>query len=106
MALNAPSPISCNWEASPSGSVKFTVDGAAAVNLVGCASTLREESGNIRIIFSDPLTPLGSDFAEIMVIFTALDIFREVSWIGKAHLIIESDSKVALTWISVKEKMP
>ncbi|KAL4333354.1 hypothetical protein GQ457_07G002180 [Hibiscus cannabinus] len=36
MALNAPSPISCNLEPLPRGSVKFTMDSAAAENLAVC----------------------------------------------------------------------
>ncbi|KAK8610294.1 hypothetical protein V6N13_081456 [Hibiscus sabdariffa] len=43
---------------------------------------------------------------EIMAIFIALDIFREASWIGKAHLVLESDSRVALTRISDKSQKP
>ncbi|KAL4377091.1 hypothetical protein GQ457_02G042080 [Hibiscus cannabinus] len=45
MASNSPSLISCNLEPLPRGSVKFTVDGAAADNLAGCGRILREESG-------------------------------------------------------------
>ncbi|KAL4384563.1 hypothetical protein GQ457_15G001740 [Hibiscus cannabinus] len=41
-----------------------------------------------------------ADFAEFTAISTALQIFIEVSWEGNECLVIESDSKVVLHWIS------
>ncbi|KAK8626128.1 hypothetical protein V6N13_133780 [Hibiscus sabdariffa] len=79
-----------------------SVDGAFANNRAGCGGILREVSGNIKILFSGPIESDCSDVAEVLTIFHALAIFCEAGWIGKASLIVESDSVLALTWINDK----
>ncbi|KAK8573652.1 hypothetical protein V6N13_009740 [Hibiscus sabdariffa] len=100
------SPFVEGWVPTLSGFVKFSVDGAFASNRAGCGGILREDCGNIRILFSGPIESDCSDLAEVLVIFHALAIFREVGWIGKASLIVESDSVLALTWINDKLQRP
>ncbi|KAK8699944.1 hypothetical protein V6N13_018352 [Hibiscus sabdariffa] len=80
--------------------------GAGVINIdaknKGCGGILREEFSNIRILFSGPVESDCSHLAEVLAIFHALAIFREAGWIGKAPLIVESDSVLALTWINDK----
>ncbi|KAK8627730.1 hypothetical protein V6N13_135332 [Hibiscus sabdariffa] len=83
--MDVSSSIDLSWDSPLSGSVKPTVDGVARHNKTGSGGTLKEKSGNIRIMFSGPLPPLDSDYAELMTIFFALDFFRRR--IGLVQLI-------------------
>ncbi|KAL4348557.1 hypothetical protein GQ457_17G004680 [Hibiscus cannabinus] len=54
---------------------------------------------DISIMFYGPLSPLGPDFVELVAILKALEVFKAANWIGRAPLIVESDSKVILNWL-------
>ncbi|KAL4384698.1 hypothetical protein GQ457_15G025740 [Hibiscus cannabinus] len=89
-----------DWIPPESGCMKFNVDGSFNTVAAGCGGVLRSSNGDMRAIFSGPVEYFGSDFAELMAVKTALSIFLEAGWMGKVHLIIESDSQVVLNWIS------
>ncbi|KAL4387135.1 hypothetical protein GQ457_09G026240 [Hibiscus cannabinus] len=86
------------------GTITFTVDGVACHDRAGCGEVLRKASGNIRLLFYCPIHGLGSEYAEVMVVFFGLDLFREANWIGKIFLIVESDSSLVLNWINEKSQ--
>ncbi|KAL4319081.1 hypothetical protein GQ457_18G021000 [Hibiscus cannabinus] len=88
------------WRPPLPGQVKFNVDGAASMYGAGCGGIMHTYSGLIRAMFSGPVENDGADFAEIMTIKTALEIFIEAKWAGKEVLMVESDSQVVLNWIS------
>ncbi|KAK8614989.1 hypothetical protein V6N13_068775 [Hibiscus sabdariffa] len=83
---------------------KLVVDGAASFQKAGCGGYLKEVSGNIRGIFSCPLDALGSEYAELMAIYIGLTLVREANWFGHQAIVVESDAKVVLGWISTKEQ--
>ncbi|KAK8688821.1 hypothetical protein V6N13_087559 [Hibiscus sabdariffa] len=66
-----------SWILLPADHVKFSMDGAANPNKVECGGVFREECENIRIMFTGPLSLFGAEYAELMVIFVALDLFKE-----------------------------
>ncbi|KAK8644476.1 hypothetical protein V6N13_123782 [Hibiscus sabdariffa] len=93
-------PAEQNWIPPSGDMVKFSVDGAATSDKAGCGGVLRDAHGVISIMFSGPLSPLGSEFAELGAILKALELFRAANWIGRAPLIVESDAKLILNWLS------
>ncbi|KAL4354799.1 hypothetical protein GQ457_06G023210 [Hibiscus cannabinus] len=93
--------VTAAWSPPLTGFLKFNVDGAAKESKAGCGGILRNDTGILRALFSGPLEGHGVDFAELMAIRAALELFIEAGWMGKAGLIIESDSRVVLNWIKV-----
>ncbi|KAL4377715.1 hypothetical protein GQ457_02G032010 [Hibiscus cannabinus] len=87
------------WSPPSRGFVKFNVDGSAKSDVAGCLGVMRTRSGVVTTMFVGPLPSFGSDYAEVMAINTAVEIFINANWIGKAGLIVESGSKVELNWI-------
>ncbi|KAL4298355.1 hypothetical protein GQ457_12G021530 [Hibiscus cannabinus] len=67
---------------------------------------LRDADGVISIMFSGPLPPLGSEFAELGAILKALELFRAANLVGRVPLIVESDAKVILNWLSEPLQRP
>ncbi|KAE8697756.1 hypothetical protein F3Y22_tig00110610pilonHSYRG00266 [Hibiscus syriacus] len=55
--------------------------------------------GRKNIIF-EAVEALGPEFTEVMAIKTALLVFIEVGWVGKAPLVVELECQVALNWIT------
>ncbi|KAK8677594.1 hypothetical protein V6N13_143123 [Hibiscus sabdariffa] len=86
--------------------MSLMVDGTATDAKTGCGGVLRDSSGNIRFPFSCPISALGSDYSELMDVHIGLEFFREANWIGKTHLIVESDSELVLEWIKEKLQRP
>ncbi|KAK8675090.1 hypothetical protein V6N13_033160 [Hibiscus sabdariffa] len=80
----------------PENRVKFSVDGSATSEKAGCGGVLRDAHGVISIMFSGPISHLESDFAELVAILKALELFKTAKWIGRAPPIVESDSKIIL----------
>ncbi|KAE8681632.1 hypothetical protein F3Y22_tig00111311pilonHSYRG00173 [Hibiscus syriacus] len=87
------------WKPPVSGQMKFNVDGSATNKLAGCGGILRTAEGYVVAMLFGPVTEINSDFAELIAIKIALDVFVESCWCGKTGLIVESDSKVVLNWI-------
>ncbi|KAL4346396.1 hypothetical protein GQ457_17G004770 [Hibiscus cannabinus] len=102
----APCPIEQSWIPLPGNMVKFSVDGAATSDKAGCGVVLRDAQRIISIMFYGPLSPLGPDFAELVAILKALEVFKAGNWIGRAPLIVESNSKVILNWLSDSLQRP
>ncbi|KAL4346521.1 hypothetical protein GQ457_17G004720 [Hibiscus cannabinus] len=102
----APCPIEQSWTHLPGDMVKFSVDGAATSDKAGCGVVLRDAQRIISIMFYGPLSPLGLDFAELVAILKALEVFKAGNWIVCAPLIVESNSKVILNWLSDSLQRP
>ncbi|KAL4303454.1 hypothetical protein GQ457_10G003450 [Hibiscus cannabinus] len=106
LSLNFSLPQSVEHIATSDETAKLVVDGAASYQKAGCGGYLKEVSGNIRCIFSCPLDALGSEYAELMAIFIGLTLVCEAKWFGHQAIVVESDAKVVLGWISTKEQRP
>ncbi|KAK8658933.1 hypothetical protein V6N13_029152 [Hibiscus sabdariffa] len=74
--------------------VKFSVDGAATSDKAGCRGVLQDAHRIISLMFLGHLSPVGPEFAELVAIMKALELFKAAKWIGRASLIVESDSKL------------
>ncbi|KAL4386191.1 hypothetical protein GQ457_09G026750 [Hibiscus cannabinus] len=94
------------WSLTLVRTITLTSDGVACHYRAGCGGVLREASGNIRLLLYCPIHGHGSEYAEVMVVFFGLDLFREANWIGKIFLIVESDSSLVLNWINEKSQRP
>ncbi|KAK8616018.1 hypothetical protein V6N13_017584 [Hibiscus sabdariffa] len=73
---------------------RFSMDGKANVETAGCGGTLRTATAIVRVLFSGPDPFFGSDFAEVVAIKTMLEVFVVANCLGKAGLIVDSDSHV------------
>ncbi|KAK8478804.1 hypothetical protein V6N11_025412 [Hibiscus sabdariffa] len=82
------------------GQAQFLVDGSSSASKAGFGGFLRDEVGNIRIMFSGPTENCGAEYAELMAIVTALEVFVEAGWPNNIGLSILSDSHVIIRWIS------
>ncbi|KAK8628868.1 hypothetical protein V6N13_009448 [Hibiscus sabdariffa] len=99
-------PLGSSWSPPLEGIMSLTVDGAATVAKAGWGGVLRDSSGNIRFLFSCPISALGSDYSELMAVHIGLDFFWEANWIDKTHLFVESDSELVVEWIKEKLQRP
>ncbi|KAK8595073.1 hypothetical protein V6N13_015982 [Hibiscus sabdariffa] len=86
--------------------VNFSVDGAVTKDKAGCGGALCDAPEIISFMFSGPLSPLEPEFAELMAIFMALELFKDAKWIGRTPIIVESDSRVILDWFSDSLQRP
>ena len=57
-------------------------------------------------MFFGPLGILGSNVNELEAIKHAIVCFSEAGWIRKSNLIIESDSKISVSWVLNHEAKP
>ncbi|EOY05520.1 Uncharacterized protein TCM_020504 [Theobroma cacao] len=90
------------------GTLKFNVDGSARrkPRPAGCGGALRNSEGFLVGVFFGPLGVQDSNFAEIMAIKHALHLFSFSPYATTNKLLIEFDSKIALSWILHPSKRP
>ncbi|KAK8578605.1 hypothetical protein V6N13_100433 [Hibiscus sabdariffa] len=82
------------------GQVQFLVDGSSSVSKAGFGGYLRDEAGNIRIMFSGLTQNCGAKFAQLMAIVTALEDYIDAGWPNNIGLSVLSDLQVTIRWIS------
>ncbi|KAE8661701.1 hypothetical protein F3Y22_tig00113725pilonHSYRG01912 [Hibiscus syriacus] len=87
------------WQPPASGQLKFNVDGSAMDKTPCCGGVFRTLDGYVVAMSFGPGTKVNSDYAELLAIKIALDVYIDSCWCCKAALIVESDSKVVLNWI-------
>ncbi|KAL4271167.1 hypothetical protein GQ457_13G010790 [Hibiscus cannabinus] len=91
----------CSWQPPPMGFLKYNVDGACdKAGRCGIGGVLRNHRGSILQEFSKSAGSGSSTLAEILAIKFAIESFVNSEWFSSSRLIIESDSKVAVDWIS------
>ncbi|EOY20107.1 Uncharacterized protein TCM_045502 [Theobroma cacao] len=71
----------------------------------GCGGVLRNFEGSLLGLFYGPLGYHDSNYAELMAILHALRLFSASQSIG-AQLLVESNSKEALSWVSDVRQRP
>lgn len=88
------------WQPPPPGFLKFNIDGASKGNLgvVGYGGVIRDEQGNIKVIFHSHLGKATNNMAELMALEQCLEILMEINL---HNSIIEADSKLIIN--SVKK---
>lgn len=93
------------WFPPPTGLIKFNVDGSSQGNpgKSGIGGILRDLSRIHRGYFSLAVGELWAFEAEVKGILAALKFCKEFQL---KHLLIESDSALAVGWVSNKEHRP
>ncbi|KAK9026272.1 hypothetical protein V6N11_039116 [Hibiscus sabdariffa] len=95
------SPANVVWTPLPCGFLKFNVDGACSKEgLCGVGGVLRDPQGSILLEFSQSIGVGSVLLAEILAIKIAVERFVNSPWVKRWRLIVESDSKSAVEWIS------
>ncbi|KAL4323498.1 hypothetical protein GQ457_11G030680 [Hibiscus cannabinus] len=106
---------SCDWtgsrglQVSPiEGVLKFNVDGAARgkPGLAVCGGVLRNWESLILALFFGPIGVADSNEAELQAIGHALALLAEIDLQGIHLVVIESDSRVAVSWVLQRERRP
>ncbi|KAK9019234.1 hypothetical protein V6N11_053760 [Hibiscus sabdariffa] len=59
---------------------------------VGCGGVLRISDGTLRALFFGPLHCSGYNFAELLAMKLAVDVFIEAGWVGVMELVLEYNS--------------
>ncbi|KAL4310177.1 hypothetical protein GQ457_01G054770 [Hibiscus cannabinus] len=96
------------WVAPPVGSVKFNVD-ASVLGSYGEAAIggiLRDHVGSYLVKFSKSIGLSDPTGAELEAILEACQIFHGSKWFSSHALIIETDSLLAVNWISMTSQVP
>ncbi|XVE98229.1 hypothetical protein REPUB_Repub03eG0087800 [Reevesia pubescens] len=90
------------------GFLKFNVVGASKGNpaTAGCGGVLRDNSSTIISLFYGPIGFHDTNVAEIIAIKIALNVFVISKSFSKGHLLIESDSMVAVKWCKKLDLRP
>lgn len=90
------------WQGPKEEWLKFNVDGAARgkPGKAGCGGVLRDGRGDSHGIFYGPLGILDSNMTELYAISKALQVYAASPWCQQHPLIIESDSKTAVFWVT------
>lgn len=92
--------LQSTWEPPPSKTWKWNVDGSARgkPGPTGIGGVLRDEKGTILSKFAAGVGIRESNEAEFLAIVKALELSMGRDWLKHGNLIVESDSKVALSW--------
>ncbi|GMJ01097.1 hypothetical protein like AT4G29090 [Hibiscus trionum] len=95
------------WQPPVMGVLKFNIDGVARgkPGPAGFGGVMRDGECRILGLFSGPLGVMDSNVAEIRAIAFSLSLVVEGSWRHQC-LITESDSQVALSWVTRSAKRP
>ncbi|KAK8619750.1 hypothetical protein V6N13_066258 [Hibiscus sabdariffa] len=95
------SPARAVWTPPLCGFLKFNVDGACSKEgLCGVGGVLRDPQGSILLEFSQSIGVGSVLLAEILAIKIVVERFVNSPWVKRWRLIVESDSKSAVEWIS------
>ncbi|XVF00251.1 hypothetical protein REPUB_Repub03eG0268900 [Reevesia pubescens] len=98
--------VDASWLCPRKNILKFNTDGSVVIGsgIAGMGVVLRDSDGNVRGIFNGPLAEdMQVIIAELWAIKTALNLFSSSHLLGYSFLIVESDSKTAMSWICNKE---
>ncbi|KAL4278047.1 hypothetical protein GQ457_03G023910 [Hibiscus cannabinus] len=80
--------------------------GVGEQGLAGCGGVLRDWTSCILAMFSGLIGMPDSNEAELQAICHALEMLVEVDWRGASLVVIESDSRVAVSWVLQCERRP
>ncbi|EOY13380.1 Uncharacterized protein TCM_031941 [Theobroma cacao] len=97
--------VGTSWSPPPTGEFKFNIDSSAKgkPGPAGCDGVLRDSDGHVVGLFFCLIGFHDSNFAELMANLKALKLFTATPYTS-SPLIIESDSRVALSWVNSVEK--
>ncbi|GMJ14509.1 hypothetical protein like AT5G65005 [Hibiscus trionum] len=95
------------WQPPVAGTLKFNVDGSARgkPGPAGVREVMRDADSRILALFSGPVGCLDSNVAEVKAIELAVQVVAEGVWRERC-VVIESDSQVALSWVTGLAKRP
>ncbi|KAK8993498.1 hypothetical protein V6N11_033593 [Hibiscus sabdariffa] len=95
------SPAKWVWIPPPLGFLKFNVDGACShEGKCGVGGVLRDANGSKLMEFSLSIGFGSPLLAEILAIKFAVERFVNSSWVNRSRLVVESDSKTIVDWVS------
>ena len=96
------------WKNPEIGFMKFNVDGAARgkPGPAGIGGVLRDVDGKVWMEFSNSIGVSESNEAEICAIRKALLLFCASSWVDSFGLVMESDSRNAVSWVEKPDDVP
>ncbi|XVF79053.1 hypothetical protein PTKIN_Ptkin14bG0188900 [Pterospermum kingtungense] len=96
------------WEKPPMGFVKFNVDGSSLGNPgpSGIGGILRDYLGRELIKFSKFVGFSDSNMVELMAIREAVVLFVTTQWVVDESLILECDSRNAVSWVANPDTAP
>ncbi|KAL4273617.1 hypothetical protein GQ457_13G028820 [Hibiscus cannabinus] len=94
------------WVPPVKGILKFNVDVAARgkLGLAGCGVLLRDWNNCILSLFSGPIGIAYSNEAKLQAICKALEMLMEFDWRGTRMVVVQYDSRVAVSWILQRER--
>ncbi|EOX94803.1 Uncharacterized protein TCM_004414 [Theobroma cacao] len=97
-----------SWSKPLVGSLSFNIDGASR----GCSGDseiggiLRNEHGDVLILFSKSIGVCDSNKTELMAVREAALIYPASRWCTSHSLFIESDKQNVVNWITSPNKVP
>lgn len=98
------------WQPPPPGFLKFNTDGASKgkLGMVGYGRVIRDEKGNIVVIFHSHLGNATNNMVELLAIKKSLDILRDLNM---SNTIIDVESELTINsikkikWLSTRESL-
>ncbi|KAL4284643.1 hypothetical protein GQ457_16G015060 [Hibiscus cannabinus] len=92
----------------PPGALKFNTDGAVAGSFgsTGIGGCLRNDHSNCMLYFSKNVGTVDPTTAEILAIRDACYLYDKLVWSKTKRLILESDSKLVVKWITKQNLCP
>ncbi|KAK8631681.1 hypothetical protein V6N13_028463 [Hibiscus sabdariffa] len=96
------------WKPPSKGEVKFNTDGAVngSFGEAGIDRCMRNEWSCCLVIFSKSVGVVDSTTAEILAIKEAISIFNLSRWTINYKLQVETDSKLAVEWLTNPHSTP
>ncbi|KAK9020700.1 hypothetical protein V6N11_010717 [Hibiscus sabdariffa] len=88
-----------HWPSAQVDAARFIVNLSLMGEAKGCEGILCSNDQIIKALFFGPLHVSGRDYAELVTMKIAVDIFIEAGWVGVMELVLESNSRVVLNWI-------
>ncbi|EOX98716.1 Uncharacterized protein TCM_007413 [Theobroma cacao] len=95
-----------SWECPPISWFKFNTDKAArgCPGHLGIGGVLQDETGVVKLTFSKKAGWGDANLAKVLAVREAMVLFVASSWVNSNNIIIESDSKNVVSWISNPSK--
>ncbi|KAK8501069.1 hypothetical protein V6N12_000175 [Hibiscus sabdariffa] len=97
-----------SWISPPTKFIKFNVDGAMKVDgsAGGIGGTIRTPRCETLIFFYEPIDSNPPILAELLAIKFGITLFYSLKSRDKSRLVVESDCKTTLEWISNPSSCP
>ncbi|KAK8497272.1 hypothetical protein V6N13_028942 [Hibiscus sabdariffa] len=95
-----------HWSPLRNKLARFLINVSLLGEVVRCGGFLSTTDGTIKALFYSPLLDLRRDYAKLIAIKLAVDMFIKAGCTGVMELVLENNSWVVLNWFEIPIARP